>query len=108
MRLPRCLVPNAGPEMGDDSSAAGLDRGPGSARLHRPSLRIALLRLMRQPAAGGVGPCRVDCGTPFLDVRDLSLFIHHEGGPVRHPKILDQYAVGLHYSSVGEIAQQRE
>jgi hypothetical protein len=67
-----------------------------------------LLLLMRRPATGSIGPSWVDGGGALLDIHDLSFFIHHKGGAVRHAVLRHQNAISCGDFAVIEIAQKRE
>jgi len=56
------------------------------------------------PAAGRRRAGGVDGGVSLLDVRDLPVFVHHEGSAVGHPRVRNQYTIRRRNLSLGEIA----
>jgi len=55
----------------------------------------ALLALVRQPAAGGVGAARVNSHAALLDVSDLAIFVNNEGDAIGDAHLGDQHSIQL-------------
>lgn len=66
-----------------------------------------LLALVREPAAGQFGPAWVDRPATFLDMNNLSVFIHHKRGAVRHTGLRNKDAVFHGDLALRGIAQHR-
>jgi hypothetical protein len=49
----------------------------------------ALLALVRQPAAGGIGARSINRPAALLDVGDLAILVYDEGGAIGNPHLSD-------------------
>ena len=62
---------------------------------------------MRRAAARFRRARRIDGAVALLDVADLAVLVHHEGGAVCDACRFDQNAIRLRHLAIGKIAQER-